>query len=131
MCFPRIDSMLGADPTAPNKVIVLKPDVEEFSRMLTMLEAPGAISHDGGDTGFLNSFFTEWYSWSSGHRLPFRFNALRTMYWFTHANPGYWDAVKPLKVLHFCSGPKPWEPEAKKGDLEMIWWQIYTQAQMM
>ena len=23
-----------------------------------------------------------------------------------------------MKVLHFCSSPKPWDPDAKKGDLE-------------
>merc|ERR1719198_172553 len=77
-------------------------------------------SHDGGDTGFLNSFFADWYQWPAEQRLPFRYNALRTMYWFTHANPGYWESVKPIKVLHFCSSPKPWDPEAKRGDLEQI-----------
>lgn len=35
-----------------------------------------------GDTGFLNSFFPDWYSWPAEQRLPFRYNALRTMYWW-------------------------------------------------
>merc|ERR1712136_655404 len=52
--------------------------------------------------GFLNSFFADWFEMPASHRLPFRYNALRTMYWFTHSNPGYWDAVKPIKILHFC-----------------------------
>ena len=245
-----------------------------------------------GDTGFLNSFFPDWFSWPAEQRLPFRYNALRTMYWwlaqtlaifasrgalsvnttsmqassihvyrcrnrtitsclwqdslrydrnnknqdskprrvtlpcgslltfkfrFTHSNPGYWQSLGPLKakgnfartergvfgewtamkknkmitvsecmrqiilkewcefgevkqfvqlgsqrllysvecfliadllsgfidafdrmkVLHFCSSPKPWDPDAKKGDLEQtlerwrstsmvrcVWWTV-------
>ena len=38
--------------------------------------------HFPGDTGFLNSFFPDWYSWPAEQRLPFRYNALRTMYWW-------------------------------------------------
>jgi len=109
-------------------VIVLKPSREVFG---AMMEKVGSLpSHDGGDTGFLNAFFPDWYSWDSAHRLPFRYNALRTMYWFTHKNPGYWNAVKPVKILHFCSSPKPWEPGAQKGDLEQLWWEHYLKSQM-
>lgn len=25
-----------------------------------------------------------------------------------------------FQVLHFCSSPKPWDPDAKKGDLEQM-----------
>ena len=34
-----------------------------------------------GDTGFLNAFFPDWYRWPHEQRLPFQYNALRTMYW--------------------------------------------------
>ncbi|CAK0860007.1 unnamed protein product [Prorocentrum cordatum] len=82
----------------------MQPSRDVFAEM--MAQVPKLGSHDGGDTGFLNSFFPSWYEWSSQHRLPFRYNALRTMYWFTHKNPGYWEAIKPIKILHFCSSPK-------------------------
>lgn len=109
-------------------VIVLRPSKHLFEEM--MQRSSELPSHDGGDTGFLNAFFHDWYHWPAEQRLPFRYNALRTMYWFTHANPGYWDSIKPIKVLHFCSSPKPWDPEAKKGDLEQLWWQHYLSSQM-
>jgi hypothetical protein len=49
--------------------------------------------------GFLNHYFRDWYASGAASRLPFRYNAQRTMYWMTHEkNPGYWDAIKPLKV---------------------------------
>lgn len=84
-------------------------------------------------TGFLNAYFSDWYSYSGPQprRLAFRYNAQRTLYWMTHErNAGYWEAVKPLKILHFSSSPKPWEEAKKKGDLEMLWWDAYLKMQM-
>eukprot|EP00929_Paragymnodinium_shiwhaense_P038165 TRINITY_DN20218_c0_g2_i1.p1 TRINITY_DN20218_c0_g2~~TRINITY_DN20218_c0_g2_i1.p1 ORF type:complete len:293 (-),score=58.98 TRINITY_DN20218_c0_g2_i1:92-901(-) len=130
--FDRPSPSFAPDVFPPDKfnagVIVLQPCRDVFAEMLQRI--PTASSHDGGDTGFLNSFYPSWYEMPAAHRLPFRYNALRTMYWFTHANPGYWEAVKPIKVLHFCSSPKPWDPEAKKGDLEQLWWTYYLRSQM-
>lgn len=130
--FERPSPAFAPDVFPPDRfnagVIVLEPSREVFEEMLEQI--PQLPSHDGGDTGFLNAFFPAWYEWPAAHRLQFRYNALRTMYWFTCSNPGYWDAVKPLKILHFCSSPKPWEPEAKKGDLEQIWWEHYIRSQM-
>ncbi len=40
------------------------------------------VAPTSGDTGFLNSFFPDWFSWPAEQRLPFRYNALRTMYWW-------------------------------------------------
>mmetsp|Transcript_14137 Transcript_14137/g.44569 ORF Transcript_14137/g.44569 Transcript_14137/m.44569 type:complete len:105 (-) Transcript_14137:195-509(-) len=89
--------------------------------------APTAPSHDAGDTGFLNFFFPDWYRGPPESRLPFRYNAQRTLHWMTSARqPGYWEVVKPIKILHFSSSPKPWEDVKKKGDLELLWWQHYT-----
>lgn len=130
--FSRPDPSFCPDVFPPDKfnagVMVLRPSLETFTKMVDATDK--LPSHDGGDTGFLNSFFPNWYDWSSAHRLPFRYNALRTMYWFTHRNPGYWQAVKPIKILHFCSSPKPWDAEAKKGDLEQLWWEHYLRSQM-
>ena len=87
-------------------------------------------THDGGDTGFLNSYFPDWWSRSAAARLEFRYNAQRTLYWMTQKQPGYWNAVKPIKVLHFSSSPKPWQAPDKKGELELIWWQHFMQSQL-
>ena len=117
---------------------VVKPSRERFDDM--MAKVPDLESHDGGDTGFLNSYYKGWFTTGAEHRLPFgysfclgcflfcavswlsavrvdmhntsrirprRYNALRTMHWLTYAKkPGYWNSIKPLKVIHFCSSPK-------------------------
>ena len=87
-------------------------------------------TYDGGDTGFLNRFFPHWWSGADPRaRLPFRYNAQRTLHWFTHASqPGYWEACKPVAVLHFSSSPKPWQSPDRKGELELIWWQHFMAA---
>ena len=63
-------------------------------------------------------------------RLPFGYNALRTMYHMTKANPGYWQAAAPIKCIHFCSFPKPWD-KAPQGGLEQQWWVAFAKAQML
>eukprot|EP00916_Digyalum_oweni_P018573 GHVL01031086.1.p2 GENE.GHVL01031086.1~~GHVL01031086.1.p2 ORF type:complete len:183 (-),score=23.80 GHVL01031086.1:1205-1753(-) len=106
-------------------VMVISPDECIFDDIMKML--PSIKSYDGGDTGLLNAFYSDWFSWPKEHRLPFKYNALRTMYWFTQANPGYWESIKPIKILHYCSSPKPWNIDGKRGDLELIWWLIFLE----
>ncbi|KYF47663.1 glycosyl transferase family 8 protein [Toxoplasma gondii ARI] len=104
-------------------VAVLKPDLGEYGNMVAAVER--LPSYDGGDTGFLNAYFSSWYENAAGARLPFRYNALRTLYHMTYSSrKGYWNAVKPIKILHFCSSPKPWEQPAKT-DLEELWWKVF------
>lgn len=53
--------------------------------------------------GFLNAYFTDWYQSGPASRLPFGYNAQRTLYWFTHKDrPGYWNAIQPLKVMFYA-----------------------------
>ncbi|PHJ22434.1 glycosyl transferase family 8 protein [Cystoisospora suis] len=106
-------------------VIVLKPDRQLFQQMLSRV--PDLPSHDGGDTGFLNSFFSGWYEGPAGQRLPFRYNALRTVFHITYrGQTGYWDSVRPIKVLHYCSSPKPWQENSPQTKLEKLWWDVFT-----
>ncbi|TYZ64869.1 hypothetical protein PybrP1_010590 [[Pythium] brassicae (nom. inval.)] len=111
-------------------VLVVRPDAALFAQMLARVqELP---SYDGGDTGFLNAFFPRWFEADAASRLPFGYNAQRTMHWLVNAkNPGYWAAIQPLKILHLSSNPKPWEDPTRKGDLEMLWWQLYTESRCM
>ena len=110
-------------------VLVIKPSLEILQNMKNQVDI--LPSYDGGDTGnrkqvlalrfelisisigFLNSFFPDWFQ-SSG-RLPFGYNAQRTLHWMTfEKNPGYWNAINPLKVIHYSSSPKPWEKSKDK-----------------
>lgn len=61
-------------------------------------------------------------------KLPFGYNAQRTMHHFTKANPKYWKSINPLKIIHFCSSPKPWETGIGSkllGELETLWWETF------
>jgi len=79
----------------------------------------------------LNAYFPDWWSHSQDARLPFRYNAQRTLHWLTYSKqPGYWEAVKPIAILHFSSSPKPWLAPERKGELELQWWRFFMQAQM-
>lgn len=77
---------------------MVEPNAIEFQRLLTNISI--LPSYDGGDTGFLNACYPDWYSdMNASARLPFGYNAQRTMYWFTYEKrPGYWDSIDPLKV---------------------------------
>lgn len=117
-------------------VMLLKPDLVVFESMVTKIGT--LTSYDGGDTGFLNAFFSDWYQRGSNSRLPFGYNAQRTLHWFTNSkNPGYWQSIQPLKIIHYSSSPKPWEVSASSakstsssspsiGELELLWWQTFT-----
>lgn len=129
----NIESKFAASPDIfpPDKfnagVMVIEPDALLFQEMMTLV---GVLpSHDGGDTGFLNSYFSSWYSGPACSRLPFSYNAQRTLYWFTYTKqPGYWDSIKPLKIIHYSSSPKPWEMSPNSGnlgELEWVWWRTY------
>lgn len=92
---------------------------------------PYPCTHRTNAPGFLNAYFPTWFAGPSAARLPFAYNAQRTLYWMTHEKtPGYWEAVQPVKVLHFSSSPKPWEEAKRKGDLEMLWWQHFLALQL-
>jgi hypothetical protein len=108
--------------------MVLAPSKETFDAMLKV--APDARSHDGGDGGFLNEFFDDWFEGPVAGRLAFRYNCQRTLHRFMHAhNAGFWDVCKPIKVLHFSSVPKPWQDPKRRGELDDVWWSFYEKGQ--
>ena len=90
-----VDADLAAAPDIfpPDRfnagVLVLRPDPLAHERLLRL--APTAPSHDGGDTGFLNHAFPDWYAGTNPrlHRLPFNFNAQRTMHWRDGRRPSH------------------------------------------
>jgi glycogenin glucosyltransferase len=125
------DFAAAPDVFPPDKfnagVLLIKPCHGTFEDM--QAKSASLPSHDGGDTGFLNSYYPDWYTSGTTNRLPFRYNAQRTLHWLTYEkNPGYWEAVKPLKIIHYSSSPKPWDADKKKGDLELIWWRMFMES---
>ena len=129
--FDRPNFSAAPDVFPPTKfnagVLVIEPDAEVFRDMLAKVDS--LWSHDGGDTGFLNSYFPDWYQLPASNRLPFSFNAQRTMHWLTFSKqPGYWKSIGPISILHFSSTPKPWLSPKKKGELEIIWWQYFMES---
>ena len=109
--FERVVDFAAAPDTFPPDrfnagVLLLRPSLAVFDDMMTKIAT--TPTYDGGDTGFLNAYFDTWYSLGPEARLPFGYNALRTMYWLTQKNPGYWQAAEPIKCIHYCSFPKPW-----------------------
>ncbi|CAN0090971.1 unnamed protein product [Laminaria digitata] len=86
-------------------VMVLTPSLSVLEDMLSKISY--LPSYDGRDTaGFLNAYFPDWFtSQDAACRLPFAYNALRTVYDMTHeSTPGYWQAIGPKKV----GGQRPW-----------------------
>lgn len=123
-----VDFAAAPDVFPPDRfnagVLVVKPSAKTFAHLCEALDT--IQSYDGGDTGFLNNFFSDWYAGPSPSRLPYAYNCQRILYWFTYKKrPGYWDSIINKKVIHFSSAPKPWDETllTAKGDLELQWWQ--------
>ncbi|KAL7426998.1 hypothetical protein ACHAXH_002112 [Discostella pseudostelligera] len=149
-------------------VMVLRPSKLVFDQMMSRLPNSSSkpndssteccTSYDGGDTGFLNSFYPGWFhEMPSYSRLSFGYNAQRFMHHCTYnKQPKYWDdAIDDLRIIHFSSSPKPWEIStdnnshdevkeytsylssndecslqlAKSGKLERMWHDAYKQSQ--
>ncbi|KAL7541456.1 hypothetical protein ACHAXR_010953 [Thalassiosira sp. AJA248-18] len=109
-------------------VMVIRPSKAVFEDMMACLpnstssnqmgSRKTCTSYDGGDTGFLNSFYPGWYNdMPSYSRLPFGYNAQRFMHHCTYdKQPKYWDqAIDDIRIIHFSSSPKPWEKKGSKS----------------
>lgn len=84
-------------------VLVLEPDPGTFEDMSAKI---GVLpSTTGGDQGFLNEYFADWYEGPADHRLPTKFNASSTLWWF---GPEWSRLRRDLRVLHFNGRYKPW-----------------------
>jgi glycogenin glucosyltransferase len=128
-----VDFAAAPDIFPPDKfnagVMVIKPNARLFDELLRAI--PLLPSYDGGDTGFLNAFFPHWYTGEAKGRLSFGYNALRVMQWYTKQRPQYWETIHPLKIIHYCSSPKPWEDEVLRrgGPLEDLWWRYHAECE--
>ncbi len=95
-------------------VMVLKPDQAVFEDMMAQKDT--LYTYDGGDQGFLNSYFRKWC------KLDIKYNAGKRIYSET---PEHWAKIDH-HVIHFVGG-KPWlggEPGYEA--LEEIWFSYFN-----
>ncbi len=102
-------------------VMVLTPDPKVFGQMLQILST--GESYDGGDQGFLNHFFHDWYQGPPARRLPPGYNLHHFVHQFLSAH----DSLRPLaseeKIVHYTL-QKPWQSANVAGGSE-LWWRMY------
>ena len=140
-CTKRAGLLAAApDIFPPDKfnagVMVIRPSKSIFEDMMSCLSGNNATasknieqsktykSYDGGDTGFLNSYYPHWFrDMPSYSRLSFGYNAQRFMHHCTFdKQPNYWnEGIEDLRIVHYSSSPKPWEkssgnPKSEEND---------------
>ena len=107
--------------------MLLKPSRHTFTDMMDKI--PTTVSYDGGDTGFLNAYYPNWYNGNNTtggenttpnqRRLAFGYNAQRFLYDCTYKKqPRYWDvAVASTQIAQPAPRPKhpnlPPKPNAR------------------
>ena len=107
-------------------VMVIEPNQQELNKMLAALFSSG--SYDGGDQGFLNTFYPGWYASSAAHRLPCGYNMHQFIYQFLRAQPGLAAHVlREAKVIHYTV-QKPWRSAATLAGGSEAWWDVYFGA---
>ena len=107
-------------------VMLLEPSEETFQRMMDALAASG--SYDGGDQGFLNAFFADWYAMPVEHRLPVGYNMAHFIYQFLRGHETLKATLeREAKVLHYMV-QKPWQARATLTGGAEAWWTMYFQA---
>ena len=107
-------------------VMVIHPSSDTFHRMVDAL--PIAPSYDGGDQGFLNSFFSDWYEMPIASRLPVGYNLPSFIYQFAHGHPSLAATLaREARVLHYMV-QKPWQARSTLTGGSAAWWKMYSEA---
>ncbi|MFO0591616.1 MAG: glycosyltransferase family 8 protein [Polyangiaceae bacterium] len=107
-------------------VMVLEPSAETFGRMLEALH--GAESYDGGDQGFLNTFFGNWYAMPVEHRLPVGYNLFHFIFQFVHGHPALRRTLlHEARIVHYAV-QKPWRGLPQLTGASAPWWSMYYDA---
>lgn len=104
-------------------VIVLAPSRDTFARMVDALaDSP---SYDGGDQGFLNEFFGQWYAMPAAHRLPVGYNTPNFIFQFMHGHEVARERIESeVKILHYLV-QKPWLAASTLTGASEPWWRRY------
>ena len=125
--FEREGFAAGPDFLLPDHfnsgVMVLEPSAQTFARMMRALsEHP---TYDGGDQGFLNAFYSEWYSLPVEHRLPVGYNMASFIYQFLRAHETLHATLeRDVKIIHYLL-QKPWQATTTLTGGSAAWWKTY------
>jgi glycogenin glucosyltransferase len=107
-------------------VVSLVPNASVFHRMVDALSTTGG--YDGGDQGFLNLFFPDWYASAIEHRLPAGYNLHHFIYQFLRAHPMLREKIeREAKILHYTV-QKPWLAKPTLTGGSSVWWHAYFGA---
>jgi hypothetical protein len=107
-------------------VMVLEPSRDKLARMLSALAA--APSYDGGDQGFLNTFFGDWYTGAGERRLPAWYNLPNFIFQFMHGHPSLRAEVeREARIIHYMV-QKPWQSRSTVTGGSETWWNAYLGA---
>ncbi len=128
--FERPELSAAPDFLRPDRfnsgAMVLEPSSEKLARMFEQLHA--APTYDGGDQGFLNGFFGDWYSGPADRRLPTWYNLPNFIYQFMHAHPTLRaEAEREARIVHYLI-QKPWEAAPVMTGGSELWWAAYLGA---
>ncbi|WP_319409711.1 glycosyltransferase [uncultured Desulfosarcina sp.] len=94
-------------------VMVIRPDRAIYEDMMAQKDT--LFTYDGGDQGFLNSYFKNW------KKLDIKYNAGKRIYSET---PEHWEKIDH-HVIHFVGG-KPWlGGEEGYEELERLWFDYF------
>lgn len=105
-------------------VMVIEPSLGLFARLRAKLaDAP---SYDGGDQGFLNWFWSDWWSMSVAHRLPSGYNMHHFVFQFMLAHEGLREqCLAEVRVVHYTL-QKPWLRTTVMGGAKEWWDKFYA-----
>jgi alpha-N-acetylglucosamine transferase len=108
-------------------VMVLRPSQTTFAAMVAALDR--TQSYDGGDQGFLNGFFDDWYASPVAHRLPAGYNLMHFIVQFLRGHPVLRDALeREARVIHYAV-QKPWHGLPVVTGCSADWWAMYQRAE--
>jgi alpha-N-acetylglucosamine transferase len=128
--FERPELAAAPDFLVPHRfnsgLMVLEPSSEKLPRMLRALAS--APSYDGGDQGFLNEHFGDWYTGPGERRLPTWYNLPNFIYQFMHGHPSLRaEAEREAKIIHYLV-QKPWQSASTVTGASEVWWNAYLGA---
>jgi hypothetical protein len=106
-------------------VMVIEPSRALLARLLEALAA--LPSYDGGDQGFLNSFWPDWWAMPVAHRLPAAYNLHHFVFQFLIAHPTLRaPLLDEIKIVHYTL-QKPWLAFNVSGG-STLWWERWERA---
>ncbi len=125
--FERPELAAAPDFLRPDRfnsgTMVLEPSREKLARMTAKLA--GSRTYDGGDQGFLNEFFGDWYTGPGDRRLPTWYNLPNFIYQFMHGHPSLRrEAEQQAKIIHYMV-QKPWDAAPVVTGGSELWWNAY------